>query len=439
MGGTRGSTRRPVPGAKTAYEHASSSLAASSAVAADRPGAAEPPRGGARGAAGALRDPGRARRRAWWPRSGTGLEVLEDYRGLNATMHTVEALLAAADVLGDHVPAPSRPGSWTTSWAGSPRPTTGAARALRPAGRPLLDYHRDRPADPFRPYGATIGHGFEWARPWPATATPRNGAAAPRWWVEHAVALADAAAARRVGARRRTTGSSTPSAGTRTRSSGSGCTGWRPRRWRPPRRCTRPPATLGTPPATAPGGRTPARGSSIPSAGPGSTSGARRRREQRDLVGPAGRLPRAAGRAAAPAAASPSLATALRDGLLPAGPTRALGSGPCATESRSCPSCPGRRPPAVACGRGDGLRPRLDLRPRGVGGPAESDWYAAVPTLTAAATVTTAVGLGTLVASPNFRHPVPPPRGPGPRRHLGGALPARGRHRRRPRLAGPRR
>jgi len=34
-------------------------------------------------------------------------------------------------------------------------------------------------------------------------------------------------------------------------------------------------------------------------------------------------------------------------------------------------------------------------------------WYAAVPTLTAAATVTNRVRLGPLVASPNFRHPLP--------------------------------
>src|SRR5579863_5064595 len=34
-------------------------------------------------------------------------------------------------------------------------------------------------------------------------------------------------------------------------------------------------------------------------------------------------------------------------------------------------------------------------------------WYGAVPTLTAAATVTTRIRLGTMVTSPNFRHPVP--------------------------------
>jgi alkanesulfonate monooxygenase SsuD/methylene tetrahydromethanopterin reductase-like flavin-dependent oxidoreductase (luciferase family) len=36
----------------------------------------------------------------------------------------------------------------------------------------------------------------------------------------------------------------------------------------------------------------------------------------------------------------------------------------------------------------------------------DGPWFDAVPTLTAAATVTTRIRLGTLVASPNFRHPV---------------------------------
>src|SRR5262249_28791662 len=36
----------------------------------------------------------------------------------------------------------------------------------------------------------------------------------------------------------------------------------------------------------------------------------------------------------------------------------------------------------------------------------DGPWFGAVPTLTAAATVTTRLRLGPLVASPNFRHPV---------------------------------
>lgn len=37
----------------------------------------------------------------------------------------------------------------------------------------------------------------------------------------------------------------------------------------------------------------------------------------------------------------------------------------------------------------------------------DSPWFGAIPTLTAAATATDRIRLGTLVASPNFRHPVP--------------------------------
>lgn len=38
---------------------------------------------------------------------------------------------------------------------------------------------------------------------------------------------------------------------------------------------------------------------------------------------------------------------------------------------------------------------------------ADEPWYATIPTLTAAAAVTTTIALGTFVSSPNFRHPVP--------------------------------
>jgi alkanesulfonate monooxygenase SsuD/methylene tetrahydromethanopterin reductase-like flavin-dependent oxidoreductase (luciferase family) len=38
--------------------------------------------------------------------------------------------------------------------------------------------------------------------------------------------------------------------------------------------------------------------------------------------------------------------------------------------------------------------------------PVDGPWLDAVPTLTAAATVTSRIALGIFVASPNFRHPV---------------------------------
>jgi mannose/cellobiose epimerase-like protein (N-acyl-D-glucosamine 2-epimerase family) len=95
---------------------------------------------------------------------------LDEYRGLNANMHGVEASLAAADALPVADQAGKRllrdqalrttqrvvawgrqfhwllPEHFTADWT------------------PLPDYNRDRPADPFRPYGATPGHLFEWAR-----------------------------------------------------------------------------------------------------------------------------------------------------------------------------------------------------------------------------------------------------------------------------------
>jgi mannose/cellobiose epimerase-like protein (N-acyl-D-glucosamine 2-epimerase family) len=89
---------------------------------------------------------------------------LEDYRGGNAAMHLVEAFLAAADATGDEV--------WRErATAVCVRMVGGAAAGgwrmpehfdatwtVRP------DYNIDEPSHPFRPYGATPGHAFEWAR-----------------------------------------------------------------------------------------------------------------------------------------------------------------------------------------------------------------------------------------------------------------------------------
>src|SRR5665811_2266894 len=41
------------------------------------------------------------------------------------------------------------------------------------------------------------------------------------------------------------------------------------------------------------------------------------------------------------------------------------------------------------------------------GGLPDSPWYGTIPTLTAAAMVTSTIRLGTFVTSPNYRHPVP--------------------------------
>ena len=120
----------------------------------------------------------------------------EDYRGINAAMHTVEAYLATADVTGEvrwleralkitdfAVNVQAREHGWrlpehySASW------------------EPRLDYNRDEPAHPFRPYGVTPGHGLEWAR---LTVQLRGALinrsmSAPEWMLEAAEHIFDQA------------------------------------------------------------------------------------------------------------------------------------------------------------------------------------------------------------------------------------------------------
>jgi sulfoquinovose isomerase len=91
----------------------------------------------------------------------------EPYRGANANMHSVEAFLAAADALGG-------PGAvWRERAARIvERIVHGIAREsgwrlpehYRPDYVVDVDYNTDDRAHPFRPYGVTPGHLFEWAR-----------------------------------------------------------------------------------------------------------------------------------------------------------------------------------------------------------------------------------------------------------------------------------
>jgi mannose/cellobiose epimerase-like protein (N-acyl-D-glucosamine 2-epimerase family) len=124
---------------------------------------------------------------------------LDDYRGLNANMHGVEASLAAADALpGDEATAARlreqavRTTGRAYGWArdrGWRLPEHFTA-----AWEPLPDYNRDRPADPFRPFGVTVGHQFEWVR---LALHVRAGTAdPPGWLLDDAGALFDAAAQR---------------------------------------------------------------------------------------------------------------------------------------------------------------------------------------------------------------------------------------------------
>ena len=95
----------------------------------------------------------------------------EDYRGANANMHGVEAALSAADAL-----AATDPGTAarlrTHALRATERIVHGWARErdwrlpehFTAVWEPLPEFNRERPADPFRPYGVTIGHQFEWSR-----------------------------------------------------------------------------------------------------------------------------------------------------------------------------------------------------------------------------------------------------------------------------------
>ncbi|MBR4574263.1 MAG: AGE family epimerase/isomerase [Lachnospiraceae bacterium] len=89
---------------------------------------------------------------------------LSDYRGINANMHTVEAFLATADVLHDekYRVRAGRIIERVIKWAEEnnwriPEHFTKDWMAD-------LMLNKDKPDDPFKPFGATPGHGIEWAR-----------------------------------------------------------------------------------------------------------------------------------------------------------------------------------------------------------------------------------------------------------------------------------
>ena len=185
----------PVSDEKGAYPHAFVVLATASAAAAGRPGAR------------ALLDEALdiSLRHFWDDEAGMVVEswdraftVTEEYRGVNANMHTVEAYLAAADVTGD-VGWLER-AAWITE-----RVVHDLARGnswripehFDAEWRPQLEYNADAPAHPFRPYGATIGHWLEWARLTlhVRAALQAAGRGTPEWMVADATSLFDAAVA----------------------------------------------------------------------------------------------------------------------------------------------------------------------------------------------------------------------------------------------------
>ena len=138
-------------------------------------------------------------RHFWDPEAGMAVEqwdeswtVLDGYRGVNANMHTVEALLAAADVTGDVDLRARALRIVTTVVHGFARTNHWRIpEHFDDHWRPLLDYNRDEPAHPFRPYGATIGHWFEWSR-LALGLRAALGDDAPDWLLEDARGLFDA-------------------------------------------------------------------------------------------------------------------------------------------------------------------------------------------------------------------------------------------------------
>ncbi len=138
-------------------------------------------------------------------------EQVDPYRGVNANMHTVEALLAAHDVTGDEIHL-QRAMSIISRVVHDFARSNGyrLPEHYDEQWRPLLDYNRDEPRDRFRPYGVTIGHLMEWARLalHARTALQRTAAAtdslgtpdspatpAPDWLLDDARALFDRAVA----------------------------------------------------------------------------------------------------------------------------------------------------------------------------------------------------------------------------------------------------
>ena len=150
----------PLPN-KQCYAHAFVILASASAYLAGRPGAKE-----------ILDEALKLYDEHFWNEEeglscdmwDTEFAVLDDYRGINANMHTVEAFLAVADVLKndryrvragriiDCVIGWAKNNNWripehfTKGWVAD------------------LECNKEKPDDPFKPYGATPGHGLEWGR-----------------------------------------------------------------------------------------------------------------------------------------------------------------------------------------------------------------------------------------------------------------------------------
>ncbi len=94
----------------------------------------------------------------------TSFEDRDTYRGINANMHAVEAMLSVAGLSRDVVWLERARGVCTFVIAAAESNCWRIPEHYDEAWRPLLDYHHDQRTHQFKPYGATVGHAFEWAR-----------------------------------------------------------------------------------------------------------------------------------------------------------------------------------------------------------------------------------------------------------------------------------
>ena len=152
---------RPRGTAKSCYDHAFVVLAGSTAVVAGIPGGDELLAEATSVLEQRFWDDDLGRVVDEWDR---GWRTAAPYRGLNATMHSLEAMLAAGDATGDPVwhERAGRLAALVVDLA--PLHDGRLPEHFGPDWVPDLDLNRDRPDDPFKPYGATIGHGLEWSR-----------------------------------------------------------------------------------------------------------------------------------------------------------------------------------------------------------------------------------------------------------------------------------
>ena len=149
-----------LPG-KQCYAHAFVILAATSAILAKRDGAQK-----------LLNEALTVFDRVFWDEAegmtvdhwDTAFSICDPYRGINANMHTVEAYLAVSDVTGEKIYR-ERAGRIITRVIGFAKETEWRIpEHFREDWSVDPEYHRECPDDPFQPYGATPGHGIEWAR-----------------------------------------------------------------------------------------------------------------------------------------------------------------------------------------------------------------------------------------------------------------------------------